>query len=130
VAQRTIVEYVDDLDGGEAAGTVSFQIDGRELEIDLNEENAGKLRGIFAPYVVAARRRSGRRRGSTADSASAAGRSRQESRKIRQWLWDNGYDLSDRGRIPSELVEAYRTGTTASDAEPGSELARYRAAAS
>ena len=35
---------VDDLDGSEAAETVTFQVDFRGYEIDLNEEHAARLR--------------------------------------------------------------------------------------
>jgi hypothetical protein len=125
VAQRTFVEYVDDLDGDTAAGTVSFQLDGRELEIDLSEQNAATLRSILAPYVAAAREPAGRRRGVSSGATATPGRSREKTRQIRSWLRDNGYDLAERGRIPSELIEAYQSETAASQATPGSELARY-----
>ena len=61
MAQVTTVRLVDDLDGTEADESISFALDGLALEIDLSNDNAEKLRGVFAPYVAAARRADGRR---------------------------------------------------------------------
>ena len=44
MAQQVNVKFVDDLDGSDAAGTVSFAIDGRAYEIDLSDDNAARLR--------------------------------------------------------------------------------------
>ncbi|MCT1689611.1 Lsr2 family protein, partial [Brevibacterium sp. p3-SID960] len=33
--------------------------------------------------------------------------SRSDTAQIRKWAQDKGYEVSDRGRIPSEIVEAY-----------------------
>jgi Lsr2 len=56
MAQVTNIRLVDDIDGTGADESVSFGIDGRSLEIDLSNENAEKLRAVFAPYIAAARR--------------------------------------------------------------------------
>ena len=58
----TTTTLVDDLDGTEAADTVAFALDGVAYEIDLNEENAEKLREALAGYVAGARRVDGGRR--------------------------------------------------------------------
>ena len=44
MAQRVQVILVDDVNGGEASETVEFALDGVSYEIDLNDENAAKLR--------------------------------------------------------------------------------------
>ena len=59
MAQRVQTLLIDDLDGGEAEGTVRFGLDGAEYEIDLNATHAGALRKALEPYVKAARRASG-----------------------------------------------------------------------
>ena len=46
---------VDDLDGSTASQTVSFGIDHKQFEIDLNDDNAALLRDVFRPYVAVAR---------------------------------------------------------------------------
>ena len=108
MAQKTIVSLIDDLSGEEADETVRFGLDGAQYEIDLSEKNATKLRESLAPFVSAARRAGGR--------TSSSRRSRSSSRRsggtdrtadIREWARSNGYTVSDRGRIASNIVEAY-----------------------
>jgi hypothetical protein len=62
MAQKVFTQLIDDLDGGDAVETVSFGLDGREYEIDLNSDHADGLRGVFEPFVSAARRTGGRLR--------------------------------------------------------------------
>ena len=47
VAQIREVRLVDDLDGEAADETVEFGIDGKNYEIDLSKENAGRLRDVY-----------------------------------------------------------------------------------
>ena len=118
MAQITQVRLVDDLDGGEAAESVSFSLDGRSYEIDLSEKHAAALRDAFAPFVGSARRAGGsavasRPRTSARMSARAA-RPRAETAAIREWANANGLAVSARGRIPSTVLEAYQNrGNTA-----------------
>lgn len=110
MAQRTIVELVDDLDGtsSDDIQTVTFGLDGVTYEIDLNEDNASSLRDRMADFVAASRRTGGRaRRGVTPIAASGTGRSREQTQAIRDWARNNGHDVSDRGRIPSSVIEAF-----------------------
>lgn len=113
MAQKTIVTLVDDLDGGTADETTSFGLDGATYTIDLSEKNATVLREALAPFVASARRTGGRatRRTSTPAKA-AAGTARRssssdETAAIREWARNNGYQISDRGRIASTVVDAY-----------------------
>lgn len=111
MAQKVTVTLVDDLDGGTAEETVEFGIDGVTYEIDLSNDNAVKLRDAVAGYVAHARRAGGRRRGSAAaPKRSGGGRAsvdREQNAAMREWARKNGYKVSDRGRIPSDVVEAY-----------------------
>jgi hypothetical protein len=112
MAQRTIVELIDDLDGGEAGETVEFGVDGVAYEIDLSSNNAEKLRDSLAGYVAHARRAGGRRKPTARPSGrgSSAGRAtvdREQNAAIREWARKRGMSVSDRGRIPSEVLEAY-----------------------
>src|SRR4026207_1708929 len=61
MAQRVQIVLEDDLDGGVAAETVTFGLDGVSYEIDLSDKNAGKLRDEFASWIGHARRSGGRR---------------------------------------------------------------------
>jgi len=105
MAQRVNIVLVDDLDGGDAAETVTFGLDGATYEIDLSSKNAAKLRDVVAPYVGHARKVGGRRSGGGRRAAAAgAGAS---AREVREWARANGWDLADRGRVSGEVRQAY-----------------------
>ncbi|MEE1930395.1 Lsr2 family protein [Streptomyces sp. TRM 70351] len=106
MAQKVQVLLVDDLDGGEAEETVTFALDGKSYEIDLNAANADKLREALADFVKAGRR-TGRSSGTGRGKARAASGGTQDTAKIRAWAKENGYNVNDRGRVPAEIREAY-----------------------
>lgn len=110
MAQVQEVRLIDDIDGGAADDTVRFGIDGKTYEIDLSEANAGKLRDAFAAYVGAARRLGGGRRGGAVASMSARRPvvDREQNQAIREWARKRGMKVSERGRIPAEVLEAYQ----------------------
>ena len=114
MAQRVNVVLVDDIDGNDAVETVTFALDGVEYEIDLSEENANKLREQLGLYIGHARRTGGRRRsgGGQNESRSSRGRGSSSSdgpsaSEIREWARANGHEVPDRGRVSSEVREAY-----------------------
>lgn len=107
MARQIIHKLVDDIDGGEANETVTFALDGRNYTIDLCEKNAGVLREVFAPYVAAGTR-AGRGTGSWR-GASAQRSGRADNKAVRKWAAANGYELSDRGRIPLDVVDAFES---------------------
>lgn len=104
MAQRVQVLLVDDLDGGEAAETVSFALDGVSYEIDLSESNAEKLRSSLGKWVGHARRSGGRKVTGRRGGNSAG---RRDLNAIREWGRQNGFQVSDRGRVSGELQAAY-----------------------
>jgi hypothetical protein len=108
MAQKVLVQLVDDLDGSSSddVSTVHFGLDGVEYEIDLNEGNAERIRKIFADYVAAARRTGGRVKRGTSSAGRSAGSG--DAGKVREWALENGFELSGRGRIPSNVIEAYK----------------------
>lgn len=106
MAQKIHIVLTDDIDGSEAAETVSFSLDGTAYEIDLSESNADSLRGALAPYVgharkVSARGRATRRGGSSGSSGGAS------AADVRAWAKANGHAVPERGRIPAEVRSAY-----------------------
>jgi hypothetical protein len=112
MAQKTIVQLIDDLDGttSDTIETIAFGLDGVTYEIDLGEGNAGKLRGHLADFISSARRTGGRAKhgtGTTAVKATGSGRSREQTQAIRQWASKNGHEVSVRGRIPAAVIEAF-----------------------
>lgn len=106
MAQRTILELVDDLDGGQADETVTFALDGVEFEIDLSAENAARLRDTIAEYVGHARRTGGRKqRGAApAKAALSAGNGKPDTQAVREWARSQGETVAERGRVPQALV--------------------------
>jgi hypothetical protein len=108
VAKQETVVLVDDLDGGEAAEQVEFGVDGRSYEIDLSAANSAKLRAALAPFISAARR-AGARRSAAPPAPSRPASDRVQNQAIREWAVAQGMKISERGRIPSNVLEAYRT---------------------
>ena len=106
MAQRTILELVDDLDGGNADETVTFALDGVEFEIDLSSDNAARLRDTLAEFVGHARRVGGRKqRGSGAAAPKAAtGNGKPDTQAVREWARSQGETVAERGRVPQALV--------------------------
>ncbi|ASR38564.1 nucleoid-associated protein Lsr2 [Prauserella marina] len=111
MAQQVIVSLVDDLDGSEADETVQFGVDGVTYEIDLSADNAEDLRDQLAQYVEHARRVGGNARKRAAKSngtpAAPASVDREQNQAIRAWARKNGFEVSERGRIPAAVTEAY-----------------------
>lgn len=56
MARKTVVELVDDLDGGPADETVRFALDGVDYAIDLSAAHAERLRAAMATFLRHARR--------------------------------------------------------------------------
>jgi hypothetical protein len=104
VARKVQYLLVDDVDGGEAEETVSFGLDGTSYEIDLSKKNAKALRDALAPYVSSARRAGGRR--ARGRGGRGGGRA-SDTAAIREWARSQGMKISDRGRIPADIIEKY-----------------------
>ena len=113
MARKVQVILSDDLDDSISADeTVTFALDGTTYEIDLSEKNASEMRDVLGKYVSAARKVSSR-----GTRAPGAGRSRatggggrmdrEQAGAIREWARKNGHEVSDRGRIPASVVEAF-----------------------
>jgi peptidoglycan hydrolase-like protein with peptidoglycan-binding domain len=116
MATMTTVTLVDDLDGSEAAGSVSFALDGASYEIDLSDANADKLRDALAGYVANARRVDGGRRGPGRPKAAKTAKvargartapDREQTAAIREWARANGFEVSERGRLSANVLAAF-----------------------
>lgn len=122
MAQRTEVILTDDLDGGPADDTLEFGFGKKWYEIDLTKEHAEALEENLADFIAAAREISfpenrGQRRHAkkveTADGGRQPARTdRSQNQAIRAWWRSHGQEhdlpkVTDRGRIPSKVVEAY-----------------------
>jgi hypothetical protein len=109
MAKKTITRLVDDLDGGLAHETVTFELDGIRYEIDLSTKNAKKLRSEIAVYIDNGSRVSNR----STNGKSKTGRGgpavmdKEQNRAIREWAQHRGLAVADRGRIRRDIVEAF-----------------------
>jgi hypothetical protein len=106
MATRTTIALEDDLDGGPADQTLQFRLGTSEYEIDLNAGNAHRFRTQMAPFIDHARK-TGRGQLRPGRRASA----RQHSAAVRAWAKEHGLAVSDRGRIPSSVIEQYEAAT-------------------
>jgi hypothetical protein len=105
MAQKVNVILVDDIDGSDAAETVSFGLDGTHYEIDLNSGHAEELRELLDLYVRKGRKVTG--------PAGRAGRGRRtgatdaRNKEIRDWAREQHLDVNERGRIPAGIVAQF-----------------------
>lgn len=108
MAQKTTIEYYDDLDGVTPADQrgIPFSLDGVEFEIDLSDANAERLRAGLQEFIENARRKGGRRQ-SPGGAKKIPSRDPAQIQHMREWGRANGWTVSDRGRLSGELVAAY-----------------------
>jgi hypothetical protein len=120
MAQKTIVQFVDDLDDSSTEGieTVKFALDGATYQIDLNQDHAEALRDIFAEFIPSARRTGGRVKHSpvtprvSTSTPNGTGLGREQTHAIREWARKKGHQVADRGRIPAAIVEQVQQSST------------------
>jgi len=107
VAKKISVTFACDYDSKEIPNgehlTRAFSLDGRDYEIDLCEKHSQKFDEALKRFADKARRTTGRvtrtKRRTTAN--------RQRSADIRSWAQQSGITVSDRGRIPAQVIARY-----------------------
>ncbi|MEU8901420.1 histone-like nucleoid-structuring protein Lsr2 [Nocardia sp. NPDC048505] len=134
VVTKTVV--TDDLDGKEIqdghAIEVKISIAGAEYRLDLRTENVEKFRTHVRKWLDAAEagkeqsdsatdvsadrrptapvsRTNGRRPSKSRGSrvGAARRRPREEVQAVRDWAVENGFDVSPRGRIANDVLDAF-----------------------
>jgi hypothetical protein len=109
MAKQTQVRVTDDIDGSDADEEVLFAFRGAQYEIDLSARNVEALEKALARYVKAGREvrpaRGTTRRSATTRSAKAA---KEDVATMREWAKANGYRVADRGRVSTEIREAFQ----------------------
>jgi hypothetical protein len=107
VAQKVSVTFACDYDSKEIPDgehlTRAFSLDGRDYEIDLCEKHSQKFDESLTRFAERARRVTGR---VTRPKRRTAAH-RQHSADIRAWAKDSGIEVSDRGRIPAQVIAKY-----------------------
>jgi hypothetical protein len=121
VARKIVVQVSCDRCGGEvdSENPVELSFGGTDFRTDLCSTHAAELAAALDPFLSVAERIEGRRRSAALTGRSTAdgnGGARRPTRRdpmqvaaIRGWARDNGYEISDRGRIPREVEDAYNT---------------------
>ncbi len=99
MVQKVHVVLEDDIDGGPAAETLSFALEGTSYEIDLSEAHAAEFRAVLKPWIDAGRK--------VTSSKGTRYKRGGDVSKIRAWAKSHGMDVSERGRISAKIREAY-----------------------
>jgi hypothetical protein len=100
VVQHILVCDVDEETDGTQTYLVS--LDGKGGEVELCPRDRAALKKVAARYIAKARRVPRQRRGPGRTTES-----RQHSREVRDWAREAGIHVSDRGRIPADVVDQY-----------------------
>jgi hypothetical protein len=117
LARKIVVQVSCDRCGGDVLNEkpVELTYGGVAYRTDLCPTHAAELAGVLDPYLQTAERIAARRNPATA-TRPLDERPRRPARRdpiqvgaIRTWARANGYDVSDRGRIPREVEDAYNT---------------------
>lgn len=106
MARKQVVQYIDDLDGRELSEeevvTIRFSVNNANYVLDLSTENAQHFNETLDPFVRNAQRETATTRRNTRPSGP-------NSRVVREWAKEQGFEVADRGKIPSEIIEAFIT---------------------
>ena len=109
VAQKVSVTYACDFDQKEIPQGQHrlrrFSIDGRDYEIDLCLSHSDRFDEAVSSYASHARRASARPMRAKRRTAAH----RRHSAQVRAWAKANGLTVSERGRIPTEVVSRYES---------------------
>lgn len=109
MAQKVSVSYACDYDQKEIPDGQHrlrrFSIDGRDYEIDLCLKHSERFDDAVGRYATHARKSSAR--APKAKRRTAA--HRKHSAEVRAWAKANGLAVSERGRIPADVVSKFDT---------------------
>ena len=109
MAQKIQTLFIDDIDGGEAEGTVRFALDGTEYEIDLNAKHSAELHKALDTFITHGRRLGGAARRTPRGRSAAA--HALDTAKVREWAKGQGIDIKNRGRVPADVLAKYQAAT-------------------
>ena len=107
MAKTVVTQIIDDLDGSMGGETITFSYRGTNYEIDLGRKNASAFDKLMKPYVDAGRKVTSARGGRRSSNNGRRSRSASDLGAIREWARAQGYQVSDRGRISANIMDAY-----------------------
>ena len=107
MAQKVSVTFACDYDSKEIPDgehmTRAFSLDGRDYEIDLCEKHSQRFDDALKRFSDRARKVTGR----VSRTKRRTAANRQHSADVRAWAKRSGIEVSDRGRIPANVIERY-----------------------
>ena len=107
MAQKVSVTFACDYDSKEIPEgehmTRAFSLDGRDYEIDLCEKHSQRFDDALKRFSDRARKVTGR----VSRTKRRTAANRQHSADVRAWAKRSGIEVSDRGRIPANVIERY-----------------------
>lgn len=108
MATKTVTTLVDDIDGTtDDVVTCAFGLGDSHFEIDLNAAHREELESVLAKFVSAGRQIRADKPARQTRPAKTERTDREHTHAVRQWAKENGYEVSERGRISKSLVEAF-----------------------
>ncbi|WDO11213.1 Lsr2 family protein (plasmid) [Streptomyces murinus] len=107
MAQKIVTIYTDDLTEAESdeVSTHRFSLNGVQYEIDLTPESYDRLDEALRPFIEKGRKTK-RAKGAERPRQGHTGNS-PSAEEVRAWARENGYEVSDRGRVPREIRDAF-----------------------
>lgn len=107
MAQKIVTLRISDISGedlGDGGQSINFSVGNTGYVIDLSDKEVEKFFNVLKPYVDNAQKTSGRGvRRSRASSGSDV-----DPKAVRSWAAANNVEVSDRGRIPADIVEKFK----------------------
>lgn len=113
MARQEVTIVFDDLDGtqGEDVAEVVFGWRSSIYAIDLAEANTKRFAEAIGPFLDKARKvgplRLNHLQASNRRSIPPVKTDRERNQAIRDWAREQGHEISNRGRIPAEIVEEF-----------------------
>lgn len=113
MARQFIEILSSDLSGTESDDVkhIKFGFKGQAYEIDLTEEEAEEFSELLDQYIKVARKDNAAP--APRRSAARGGKSVVEEQtgatpaQVRDWAKENGHEVSERGRIHQDVIDAY-----------------------
>ena len=109
MAQSTRTILIDDITGREIeegkGESIEFAVNGVAYSIDLDEKGASKFHTTLQFYIDHATRLG---RAPKSGPRMQAKSTDVDTSAVRAWAASNGYEISPRGRIRGEIIEAFR----------------------
>lgn len=108
MASIQTVTITDDIDGStDDVLTCAFGLGEAQFEIDLSADHRVALENFLATYIEHARPVRGGKPSRQRKNGAAPRGDRDKTAEIRAWARENGHGVSERGRIPHVVIEAY-----------------------